>query len=425
MYDGCDSVGLVYMFISDGYEALLKGDKPFQSLYRDQLLRKALLEARQGHTKKIEVVRIRELIPTMARLSLGLGHGGEETQLGNLLLAHGDRLYYDSPKIVEAIIRIARFARFGQEPIFRFDADVEVDDENVKKLLDCYQRLAEKADLAYHATQKRDSYYFFSGRYRAKTKDERDKNFNFTSVRTGMFYSPKSGRFQHKLAEHFLGTLGAIGADPFNQAISGAGLCISPTAINALPPFANAPEPIIWIDDHLKRILHEVMGHFGKDQPQRDRICPDSTFIQDRYPNPEIDLSEENVAWHRGDYLKRLVRGCLLDAAISDRQGGGIVGGLIAAGAPLPLKVVEVALDGTLRARLEAVRKEWASHHGSPIKAFATQELQDTETCNKLVGDVVQTVYRYLFLCWVWPTFVARCQAIDPAENEWLFRAPL
>jgi hypothetical protein len=44
------------------------------------------------------------------------------------------------------------------------------------------------------------------------------------------------------------------------QVISGAGLVISVPAIRRLPPFMNAKDLVVWVDDHLKRKLHEAIG---------------------------------------------------------------------------------------------------------------------------------------------------------------------
>jgi hypothetical protein len=60
------------------------------------------------------------------------------------------------------------------------------------------------------------------------------------------------------------GTAGltSIGAHPLHSVISGAMLCLSEGAILDLPPFSNFGINVMWIDDHLKYSLHRAMKHF-------------------------------------------------------------------------------------------------------------------------------------------------------------------
>jgi hypothetical protein len=60
------------------------------------------------------------------------------------------------------------------------------------------------------------------------------------------------------------GTAGvaSVGAHPLYSVISGALLCLSEGAILDLPPFSNMGTNVMWIDDHLKYSLHRAMRHF-------------------------------------------------------------------------------------------------------------------------------------------------------------------
>lgn len=99
------------------------------------------------------------------------------------------------------------------------------------------------------------------------------------------------------------------------QVISGAGLTMSTTAIRRLPPFMNFKNLTIWVDDHLKRRLHEAIEHL----PSGDREClTDAKIKQDRHPK-RIEIGD--LSWARTDYLDRLLRGCLSLRLITDLDG--------------------------------------------------------------------------------------------------------
>ncbi|GAG24025.1 unnamed protein product, partial [marine sediment metagenome] len=225
MYASCPSVGLVYVFIAEGYQAVLGDSRPWEGLERERILRDLLNAAIEKHdpTRKVQIVGTRELTPTMAPLSRAATSAGH-AKLGTLLLGHGKYMSYDSPKVVEAIIRLARASRFRKEPIFRFDADVDMDDRNVRQLLDYY---------AQHSSRR---YYFFSGGYRCrKPANQIDRLLNSYAVRVAQFCDKDggAGTLDIDKAEPFLKGLPSIGADPEEQIISGAGLCMSPEAIRA------------------------------------------------------------------------------------------------------------------------------------------------------------------------------------------------
>jgi hypothetical protein len=337
-------------------------------------------------------------------------------------------MYYDSPKVVEAIIRLARGRRFGREPIFRFDADVEVDDQNVRRLLE------------YYARQSRRRYYFFSGGYRSRhPQDERCELLNKYAVRLAQFCDQGGGvaTLDKDKARRFLRDLRDIGADPETQVISGAGLCISPEAIRMLPPFANVGEQIIWIDDHLKRILHEELGHF---RYPRDvgRRCDEARFIQDRYPPPD-GVTAQAVGWHGGEYLERLVRGCLMDALIRDRnrRRRGVLAECVDAfirtgGLTLPKPQVETMLRRPANERLDLIINTWKGkgYIGSPVFNFA-ESLSGAESAQDgrvlYTRGLIEDVDAYCHLLGIWSQFVYLCQSVDRRTkvNRWLFREPV
>src|SRR5439155_112171 len=153
--------------------------------------------------------------------------------------------------------------------------------------------------------------YWFSGSYSGTFPGDPVNEFAVRQhwlVDPVTFGDPKNFRLVPK-AEHFLVDLAEIGATqivppPKNvepteaakkliaargkskarqspQVISGAGLVASHHAIWRLPPFMNAKAMVVWIDDHLKRLLHEAIGDLDPSDVER---LHDAVLRQDRYP---------------------------------------------------------------------------------------------------------------------------------------------
>ncbi|MDD1628790.1 MAG: hypothetical protein LUQ26_15195 [Methylococcaceae bacterium] len=311
----CSSVKLAYLFLSDAYIAFItkSGDKEFTKIFQLELaIQPIIIDAIREHCddesyKKFVVIGLTQLRPLLDKfqdLSKNMGGG---IDFNKLVLGEGSRLYYDCPKFVEAIIRVAR--RHYQEPILRFDQDVEVNPDGVKALID-----------AYNVRIDRDQKYFlFSGSYHWHNKENTPEMhwLNDYAVRTHFLSSQESGsdnfRLDTVLAKHFIEDIRYIGADAQNQPISGAGLCISPMAIVQLPPFAIVSRNIIWIDDSIKRALHEGIGDIPVDD---DRQVPGANFCQDRYRGTII--TGQDFTWGNKDYLPRLLYGCLMYSVLED-----------------------------------------------------------------------------------------------------------
>ncbi len=431
----CSSIGLVYLFIAEGYQAILGADRPWEGLNRERILRNLLQDAidklptNKAPRDRFQIVGTHELTPVMARLSREAEERREQ-KLGELLLGHGERLYYDSPKVVEAIIRLARAARpelCGEDPIFRFDADVDVDDKNVKLLLK-YQALR----------SAQNECYFFSGGYRPPDPpDPIGKLLNGYAVRVAQFCGRGGGTatLMAGIARQFLTDLGKIGADPDKQVISGAGLYISPEAIRKLPPFANVGDLIVWIDDHLKRILHEELDHFRPKPKGSDRRCK-ATFVQDRYGSV---LSGHDARWHREEYLRRLVMGCLLDGLIQGRAGAKrgpaaeYVGMFLDSGMKRLSFDLQRELAEPARERLVEIRNTWgdAQAKGTAVYAIARNRLPHVAEGHglevHLIREVIKGVDDYIELLGIWKEFVELCEQINPDRpaNKWLFLRPV
>ncbi|MCS5421732.1 MULTISPECIES: hypothetical protein [Psychrilyobacter] len=108
-----------------------------------------------------------------------------------------------------------------------------------------------------------------------------------------------------------------IGSNPISSVISGALFCLSEGAILDLPPFSNFHLNVMWIDDHLKYILHRELKHLSAEPlkiPGTERywtpIIPDSMLKKERGPVTNVGF------YVLGSYIPTVLWGTIMDAWI-------------------------------------------------------------------------------------------------------------
>ncbi len=286
----------------------------------------------------------------------------------------GSSMTYDSPKVIEAILRI-RLLGSGI-PVFRLDHDVLFTRTNAELPgLD----LAPQIDAAINGYRDRRSgsqvsSFMFSVAYRndgvrngsdeigdwerafatrvypalkVTTFELPQKQEEAARRRWRLHFDRKYTKYmEYKLqmafnqtaARRFLGFIEArdvpmvlsqplsgiarIGANPLEAVISGALLCLSDGAILDLPPFSNFGRNASWIDDHLKLSLHVGLGHFipipefgNFNIPGGVLVrIPGAAVVKDRPAQDE----EKFVNYVFGVYLPALYRGAVVDYWIQE-----------------------------------------------------------------------------------------------------------
>src|SRR6266478_2029310 len=263
---------------------------------------------------------------------------------------------YDSPKFVEAVIRLARgdTPHLAGYPVIRIDEDAEPNPEMVRQLLRHYEGLI--------CSQR---FYIFSGAYgrpAATTPGDNQEPaqtvdyLNDFAVRTHFFaeVGTEDGRTLSpkiiKQIKYFLADLDALGAKqlplsresyttnltevisrpgdhrnpkhaknrperPSTQVVSGAGLIMAVAAVRFLPPFMNFQHLTVWVDDHLKRRLHEGLGDLSREDVEN---VSKARIRQDRYPR---GVTLEHVEAAIRTYFDRLLRGCIFRRTIVKNDG--------------------------------------------------------------------------------------------------------
>lgn len=258
-------------------------------------------------------------------------------------------IHYDTPKIVEAIVRL-RLLGTGV-PVFRADWDVLFrDPENVNDHLSLFKAIA--LCLTTHQLRRDEasiSTFIFSASYDANAilnATQPGEKFTAWSCafatrvfpalpvnqgairRIGPDYTwgnYAEDVFDEDLARKFYGLaqnglrsngitgIGEIGAHPLVSVISGALFCLSESAILDLPPFSNFGLNVSWIDDHLKFCLHRELKHlFTSTLDIEPGTKLDDAVVQ-KARATIADLPEYVL----GKYLPTLLWGTIMDAWIA------------------------------------------------------------------------------------------------------------
>ena len=368
---------------------------------------------------------------------------------------HGpsDVFTYDSPKFVEAVIRVARghTPHLAKDPVVRIDEDVAPTGEAIGRLLDEYELAVRTAPI-----------YFFSGVYGGR--DGAYDVLNDHAVRTHWFArkGTLTGRSLTKgrlaKARCFLADLSELGATqisgadhyyskalvalidqgrqrsaprPTPQVISGAGLITSATAVSLLPPFMNFKTQTVWVDDHLKRRLHEAIGDLSVDDVE---AVPSARIRQDRHG--KLGVLQSDLDWAESEYFDRLIRGCVFRRFITDLDGSPtnystLIGEIIRYRADhTSSKVNDRSLDNLRKEldkigqiRLDEVLRCWLSveFRGTISHRWAGGLRTSTTRQRKVIEGVSEDAIRYIKLLLKWHIFVRAVDRLKGAEY-WLYR---
>lgn len=311
-------------------------------------------------------------------------HRLRRAEIERRLIGPGGNLRYDSAKAIEAVVRIANFSR--NVPLLRFDDDVifpRTRASRTKKsmartrhsilaLCERYHELALHPDIhtfvfsgsyldpklapafapgpaGRRRAQARRAGPALKGIARARLVDTALNGFATRVVmlanlaplemvdglhagaknylarlkkRTWIAPGDKRENLDLVKVRCFLNGLCETGANAHRQVTSGAGLCLSDSAILDLPPFSNMSQNVMWIDDHLKFSLHHELRHFGlppsagarkatgSAPPAIGRV--DAAWFQQQRHLTGVTLAD--VRWHTRQYLPRLLRGMIADS---------------------------------------------------------------------------------------------------------------
>lgn len=200
-------------------------------------------------------------------------------------------------------------------------------DERIDATRKSILRLCARYDRA--CANPRLHYFVFSGHYKSQGEEDLQGELDLNDLLNGYatrvvqlaklpknaddaHHAEERAKMHEGAADQFLRELPQIGANPDRQVISGAGLCLSDSAILDLPPYSNMRMNVMWIDDHLKYALHDELEHF-------DIHILDvgaAREVHARFPQLRHAAlpKYKDVTWHLNQYMQRLLLGCIADA---------------------------------------------------------------------------------------------------------------
>jgi hypothetical protein len=485
-YLQCGNVGLVYMYLSLGIEQVIGGVKhevaagfqqtveavaagkdlviPIQVLTDEavclDILQLAEYKAREKYPDKpLKFIRV----TTFQLASLLRNLYKTEPKLIEFLRGADGVFTYDSPKFVEAVIRIVRGqdSELAHFPVIRFDEDVRVCEKSLDILLTKYENLRAPG---------KNTYFFFSGSYGDPEHPNELDPINDRAVRSHWFGKWVGAEYElnHDNINLFWRDLGEVGATQLvgrdsplskhgkeligikpgphtsrrfsinrnaRQVISGAGLIMSFVAIRDLPPFMNVNRLIVWIDDFLKRQLHEMIDHIRCDE--RESVT-EAKFKQCRHPD---GIQAKDIKWAKTKYFDALLAGCMMDAVISqpaqpaDQNNGkriptrfsqairDIIDDPKKAG-KIKFATIKPALQRYVEQRYDEVLFVWRTPEfkDTALYKWAGIKLKDPSHKTTLVDDVLKDASAYLELVKLWRvSFAAAIGGLRNIGNFWLF----
>jgi hypothetical protein len=370
---------------------------------------------------------------------------------------------YDSPKFVEAIIRLARgdIPHLARHPIIRVDEDAVVNSDAIDQLVEAFGKVTHEKPV-----------FFFSGRYGPPGGPADPVNDH--AVRVHWFYpeGTKAGDVRiggadpeflkaNEQSTKFLADVGVLGAieidstvDAENyepgallslamrnalkkdkskppkwrvpQVVSGAGLIMSRRAVEFLPPFMNFKHLTTWVDDHLKRRLHETLGDIAVDDIES---VPRAKLRQDRHRS---GISQADLIFAETKYFDRLLRGCIFHRMITEPGGSATCySRKIRAVAwfesttfdSAERVIMEHALMPMGLAHCRWVLDCWTSPEfaGSISHRWAEKLQGDDSGQQRLCEAVVEDALNYIDLLLKWPVFTRAIGRLSFTGNTWLY----
>jgi hypothetical protein len=463
----CKRVAIVYVYLDRAIGKLIASRRGFHKENGKLSVPAELLTEEQALIEWLEGLK------RSARSALGIQHGTGprfhfvglgallellkalqevDPDLIHLLHGPGGRFTYDSPKFVEAVIRLARgdSPHLAMHPVVRVDEDARANDEAISVLLDRFEKIS--------VTKP---FYLFSGTYGVSATTD---HLNDHAVRTHWFVKegtrkgdplppPVLGQI-----ETFLTDISLLGATQFvplppmssaglqrslagnsltsdvrssSQVISGAGLIMSRKAVDLLPPFMNLGNLTLWVDDHLKRRLHEMLGDIAAEDPE---CLVEARFDQDRHP-AGVTLADKARAT---DYFQRVLRGCLFHAIVTGPRGARTsYGELIRDIVLYSASANDERLDGSLPAgkhfreglmktaqdRFDLVRASWTSSEFAGTDLWKWARKLDKRQASKYCAQVTDDALAYARLAKRWHVFVRAIQRLPYLGTRWLFES--
>ncbi len=286
---------LLVLFVDTGLPDLLKMIHPIkrdltrcQAREEKQKLKKELYD-RSSSLKEGETFG-RELesgLKPNVRVLTALDVFGEMSSVEDLrkfLIGMENEIRYDTPKFIESIVRLRMIG--SRVPVLRLDRDVLIPPDGkfhesalalaitqiCEGVLEHHDRTQVLATIlsANYETPKENSNDVMAWNRGYATRilpsllvpnEEDAKKYISLEKSIDNWELEMMKYFRTELTRRFYERIWKWGA-PTTAAISGALLYMNGAVVLNVPPFSNFSQRVMWIDDHLRYVLHREMGDF-------------------------------------------------------------------------------------------------------------------------------------------------------------------
>lgn len=285
--------------------------------------------AKDGLEDNIKILTSLDMVDIFTEMS-------DVQELRDFFIGEPGNIGYDSPKIVDAIVRLRLLG--SSIPVFRLDQDVlfPCEDEDIKKSYECLKNaIGEQLNWLekHHVTHNIHS-TILSQKY-----EEPDKASGRPHIAYSRAYATRiqpsllvkedlinkntnwkeyaSTSFNLEVTKEFFKNKNIMewGA-PTTAVISGALLYMTDGVVLSVPPFSNFSLNVLWIDDHLRYALHRELGEFAE-KTLTDR-SGDHLWSQGRKEVIKCRIGFDNLVYYTlCIYLPQLLWGSIVDAWIS------------------------------------------------------------------------------------------------------------
>jgi len=444
----CKNIGLVYVYVDTGVRLTLQhyGSNNKKRASLNYSIEELEFEQNTRNCLKLAVRQAKVALsndPTFDPLKApkfqfiglphltGLIHSLYESnrQLLNDLAGPNGNFTYDSPKFIEAVIRIKHG---DHRPILRFDSDVETNEDDINIILDWIKRTPNGA------------YAFFSGGYGIKGNLIDPVNdyairlhwlVDIDVYNTGQNNNDQRMKADSltKEGEKFLRDIGEIGATQVptlatrrtQQVISGAGLYMTQRTILKLPPFMSFLNLTLWVDDHLKRRLHEALGDLTSADPEH---LQNVLFKQDRHPHGIKPMTNRKTIKEIEDYFDRILRGCIFHALIMKPDGtkGPLSSEIENVIPPRKPRINEKSIEKRLRIEamktMSSVFSIWKKEDYYNSLRFNKWANKAIRKQNIIVDSLIRDAIAYIRLVSRWSLFQGAITNLQDYQAYWLYR---
>jgi hypothetical protein len=354
--------GILVMFYATGFaeclDGIAKGKRRDELLAQNDRIRFAAevgesIGAILRSYRKLPL-RVRVITPIDLYDIFGRMNWATAQNLRWWFIGKSQAIRYDTPKIVEAIVRLRLFG--SGVPVFRLDYDVLFrGDENkdlpdlglFKTVASCLRAYRLRMDEPSVATfllsasydtralvppENSTSLAAWRGALATRVfpalpvvpdeikrvrRLEGKEQYTWERYAETVFDSALARKF-YGLAENDLVTegvagIGKIGAHPIASVVSGAMLCLSEGAILDLPPFSNFTLNVSWIDDHLKYCLHRELRHLTTIELKIEPLLSDAKLDPIMVQKARAQITDL-PSYVLGNYLPTVLWGTVVDA---------------------------------------------------------------------------------------------------------------